>query len=215
MAVTAKICGINDAAAMRSAVAGGAGFVGLVFYPPSPRSLTPEAAAELAALVPDGITKVGLFVDPDDALLTQVLDHVPLDLLQLHGSETPERCADIRKRFGRPVMKAIKVATADDVSAANDYCDTVDWLMFDAKAPASMTDALPGGNALPFDWTLLAGRSWPVPWMLAGGLDPDNIATAVMESGAIVVDVSSGVESKPGKKDPAEIERFLNATARL
>ncbi len=215
MTVAAKICGINDAAAMRTAVANGAGFVGLVFYPQSPRSITPGTAAKLAALVPEGVTKVGLFVDPDNALLTRVLDEVPLDLLQLHGNETPDRCADIGKRFGRPVMKVIKVASFDDVATAKDYSDVVDWLMFDAKAPASMTDALPGGNAVPFDWTLLAGWSWPVPWMLAGGLNADNVATAISRSGTGVVDVSSGVESAPGKKDPAEIERFLEAVADL
>ncbi|MCZ6591189.1 MAG: phosphoribosylanthranilate isomerase [Alphaproteobacteria bacterium] len=215
MTVTAKICGINSAVAMQTAVANGAGFVGLVFYPQSPRSITPGTAATLAALVPDGVTKVGLFVDPDNALLTRVLDEVPLDLLQLHGNETVDRCANIRNRFGRPVMKVIKVAALDDVGAASDYCDAVDWLMFDAKAPSSMPDALPGGNALPFDWTLLAGWSWPVPWMLAGGLDADNVATAVTKSGALVVDVSSGVESVPGKKDPTEIERFLEAVADL
>jgi phosphoribosylanthranilate isomerase len=215
MTVTAKICGINSAVAMQTAVANGAGFVGLVFYPQSPRSITPGTAATLAALVPDGVTKVGLFVDPDNAHLTRVLDEVPLDLLQLHGNETVDRCANIRTRFARPVMKVIKVATLDDVGAASDYCDAVDWLMFDAKAPSSMPDALPGGNALPFDWTLLAGWSWPVPWMLAGGLDADNVATAVTKSGALVVDVSSGVESAPGKKDPTEIERFLEAVADL
>ncbi|MCZ6845538.1 MAG: phosphoribosylanthranilate isomerase, partial [Alphaproteobacteria bacterium] len=144
MTVAAKICGINDAAAMRTAVDNGAGFVGLVFYPQSPRSITPGTAATLADLVPNGVTKVGLFVDPDNALLTRVLDEVPLDLLQLHGDETADRCTDIRTRFGRPVMKVIKVATLDDVGAASDYCDAVDWLMFDAKAPSSMPDALPG-----------------------------------------------------------------------
>jgi phosphoribosylanthranilate isomerase len=215
MTVMAKICGINDAVAMQTAVAHGAQFVGLVFYPQSPRAITPGTAAQLAALVPEGVTKVGLFVNPDDAQIARVLDEVPLDLLQLHGDETPERCAEIRRHFARPVMKVIKVETLDDVEAANDYTDDVDWLMFDAKAPDSMTDALPGGNALPFDWTLLAGWSWPVPWMLAGGLDADNAATAVSRSGAQVVDVSSGVESAPGKKDPAEIERFLEAVADL
>ena len=215
MTVAAKICGINDAAAMQTAVAHGAGFVGLVFYPQSPRSITPGTAAKLAALVPDGVTKVGLFVDPDNALLTRMLDEVPLDLLQLHGDETPDRCAEIQQRFGRPAMKVIKVATLDDVGSAKDYCDVVDWLMFDAKAPVLMTDALPGGNAITFDWTLLAGWSWPLPWMLAGGLNADNVATAANRSGAPVVDVSSGVESAPGKKDPAEIERFLEAVANL
>ncbi len=215
MTVMAKICGINDAVAMQTAVAHGARFVGLVFYPQSPRAITPGTAAQLAALVPEGVTKVGLFVNPDDAQIARVLDEVPLDLLQLHGDETPERCAEIRRHFARPVMKVIKVETLNDVEAANDYTDDVDWLMFDAKAPDSMTDALPGGNALPFDWTLLAGWSWPVPWMLAGGLDADNVASAVSRSGAQVVDVSSGVESAPGRKDPAEIERFLEVVADL
>ena len=148
-------------------------------------------------------------------MVTPIRDPDPASLIQLHGSEAPRRVAEIRARFGRPVMKAIKVATLDDVGVANDYCDVVDWLMFDAKAPETMTDALPGGNALPFDWTLLAGWSWPVPWMLAGGLDADNVASAVSRSGTLVVDVSSGVESAPGKKDPAEIERFLEAVASL
>lgn len=215
MTVAAKICGINDAAAMRAAVDNGAAYVGLVFYPQSPRSITPGTAAQLAALVPDDVTKVGLFVDPDNVLLARVLKDVPLDLLQLHGDETPKRCAEIKARFGLPVMKVIKVATLDDVQSANDYCDVADWLMFDAKAPDSMTDALPGGNALQFEWTLLAGWSWPLPWMLAGGLTADNVATATERSGALVVDVSSGVESAPGKKDPAEIERFLEAVASL
>jgi len=215
MTVAAKICGINDPVAMQTAVDHGAAFVGLVFYPQSPRSITPGTAAKLAALVPDGVTKVGLFVDADNAQIARVFDEVKLDMLQLHGTETADRCADIGKRFGLPVMKVVKVANLDDVNSGNDYCDRVDYLMFDAKPPESMTGALPGGNAVPFDWTLLAGWSWPVPWMLAGGLDADNVATAVSRSGAEIVDVSSGVESAPGKKDPAEIRRFLEAVAEL
>ena len=215
MAVTAKICGIKDAAAMQAAVDNGAGFVGFVFYPQSPRSVSPGTAAKLAAMAPEGVTKVGLFVDPDNVLINQVLGAVSLDLLQLHGDETPSRCEDIRERFELPVMKAIKVATLEDVDIANNYSHTVDWLMFDAKAPDSRPDALPGGNALAFDWTLLAGWAWPVPWMLAGGLNADNVAAAVSRSGAAFVDVSSGVESAPGKKDPAEIVRFLEAVAEL
>lgn len=208
--VAAKICGINDETAMRTAIAAGARFVGLVFYPPSPRAVEPEDAAELAALVPSGVTKVGLFVDPDDALLERVLAYVPLDMIQLHGSETPERCREIRARWNLPVMKAIKVSTSGDIDDAEAYDGAVDWLMFDAKAPKDMKGALPGGNALAFDWTLLAGRDFPVPWMLAGGLDPDNLAEAVRLSGAKVVDVSSGVESAPGRKDPQRIEAFLS-----
>jgi phosphoribosylanthranilate isomerase len=215
MAVLAKICGINDAGAMRSAIAGGARFVGLVFYPPSPRALDPATAAGLAELVPDGIVKVGLFVDPDDALLDEVLAVVPLDMLQLHGNESPARCRDIRESTGLPVMKAIKVADADDIAAARAYEGAVDWLMFDAKAPKEMADALPGGNALAFDWDLLSGADWPVPWMLAGGLEPGNVGAAVRASGAAVVDVSSGVESAPGRKDPARIARFLEEVGKL
>lgn len=215
MTVTAKICGINDAASMQAAVDNGAEFVGYVFYPQSPRSVSPGTAAQLAAMAPEGVTKVGLFVDPDNLLISQVLNEVSLDILQLHGDETPSRCEEIRERFKLPVMKAIKVANLDDVDFANNYSRVVDWLMFDAKAPQSRPGALPGGNALAFDWTLLAGWVWPVPWMLAGGLNADNVATAVARSGAQFVDVSSGVESAPGKKDPAEIARFLEAVAEL
>jgi phosphoribosylanthranilate isomerase len=212
MTVQAKICGINDETAMQAAVAAGADFVGLVFYPPSPRGVDPEQAARLAKLVPDGVIKVGLFVDPDDALIDGVLTSVALDMLQLHGSETPARCAALRARTGLPVMKAIKVASTSDIDAAQDYLGSVDWLMFDAKAPDDMANALPGGNALSFDWTLLAGREWPVPWMLAGGINPGNVAHAITASGARVVDVSSGVESEPGRKDPDRIRAFLAAT---
>ena len=215
MNITAKICGINDAAAMQTAVDAGARFVGLVFYPPSPRALEPDAAAALADLVPAGVTKVWLFVDPDDTLLDRVRDKVSLDMVQLHGAESPERCRSVRARTDLPVMKAIKVASADDLAAADDYDGAVDWLMFDAKAPADMANALPGGNALAFDWTLLAGRDWPVPWMLAGGINAGNVAEAVEASGATVVDVSSGVEVAPGRKDPARIRAFLAEIARL
>ncbi len=215
MNITAKICGINDAVAMQTAIDAGARFVGLVFYPPSPRALEPDAAAALADPVPAGVTKVGLFVDPDDTLLDHVRDKVSLDMVQLHGAESPERCRSVRSRTGLPVMKAIKVASADDLAAADDYDGAVDWLMFDAKAPADMANALPGGNALAFDWTLLAGRDWPVPWMLAGGINAGNVAEAVAASGATVVDVSSGVEVAPGRKDPARIRAFLAEIARL
>lgn len=215
MTVQAKICGINDETAMRTAVADGAAFVGLVFYPPSPRALDPDQAATLAALVPDHVTLVGLFVDPDDGLIDDVRAKVSLDLIQLHGSESPERCQALRTRTGLPVMKAIKVDDAKDVEAAHAYDGSVDWLMFDAKAPKDMKNALPGGNALAFDWTLLAGQEWNVPWMLAGGINPDNVVAAVEASGAVVVDVSSGVESAPGRKDPLRITAFLDALKNL
>ncbi len=213
MPVEAKICGINSPEALAAALGGGARFVGLVFYPPSPRAVTPEAAAGLAQGVPAGVTKVGLFVDPDDDLLSGTLGRVALDLVQLHGAEAPRRVAEIRARFGLPVMKVVKVAKAADLDPAEAYLDVADRLLFDAKAPATMTDALPGGNALAFDWRLLSGRTWSKPWMLSGGLDPDNLAEAVRISGARAVDVSSGVEERPGVKSAERIAAFL-ATAR-
>ena len=218
MNVSAKICGINSEAAMDAAIEGdaaGAAYVGLVFYPPSPRYLSVEAAAALAARVPDGVIKVGLFVDVDDATFDSVLAAVALDMLQLHGGESPARVREIGERCGLPVMKAVLLAGADDLALARDYEDAADMLLFDAKPPATMTEALPGGNALVFDWELLAGESWPIPWMLSGGLDPENVAEAVRIAGASAVDVSSGVESAPGQKDPARIRAFLEAVAAL
>ena len=166
--------------------------------PPRGPTTCTRPSAELAGLVPEGVTKVGLFVDPDNTRLDTVLALVPLDMVQLHGEESPARCRDVRERTGLPVMKAIKVATENDLDVAHAYTGAVDWLMFDAKAPASMINALPGGNALTFDWTLLAGQNWPVPWMLAGGINADNVTDAVRASGTTIIDVSSGVEAVPG-----------------
>jgi phosphoribosylanthranilate isomerase len=215
MTLQAKICGINSRRALDAAIAGGAAFVGFVFYPRSPRVLTPAAAAELAAAVPPGIRKVALVVDEPDARLSEILAALSIDMLQLHGKETPARVGDIKKRFGLPVMKAISIGAAADLAIAKDYLDVADWLLFDAKPPPQMTDALPGGNALSFDWQLLAGGTWPLPWMLSGGLNEGNLAEAVRISGAGVVDVSSGVEDKPGLKSPAKIAAFLELAARL
>lgn len=215
MSVAAKICGINSAAAMAAAVDGGAAFVGLVFYPPSPRHVSPDEAADLAAAVPPAVTKVGLFVDADDETLAGTLERVPLDLLQLHGSEGPERVAEIKARFGLPVMKAVQVSGESDLAVADGYLEGADRLLFDAKPPADMAGVLPGGNALSFDWRLLAGRDWALPWMLSGGLDAGNVAEAVATSGAAAVDVSSGVEDRRGRKDPILIAEFLAAVGRL
>jgi phosphoribosylanthranilate isomerase len=210
----AKICGVNSAVAAVAAAAGGAAYIGLVFYPPSPRAVTAERAAELARLVPERIGRVGLFVDPDDATLRSVLSAVPLTLLQLHGRDGPERIRAVKERFGLPVMKAIGVAEPSDLDAAATYQDVADWLLFDAKPPP-LPGALPGGNARAFDWRLLAGRSWPIPWMLSGGLTAANLAEAVRITGASAVDVSSGVEDQPGVKNPDRIRAFLEAAARL
>ena len=177
--------------------------------------MTPPQAAALAAVAGTRAVRTGLFVDPEDALIDEVLSAVPLDLLQLHGKETPERVRALRARTGRPVMKAIRVATAADVDGAKAYLDAADWLMFDALPPKDMKNALPGGNALAFEWTLLSGRRWPLPWMLAGGINLDNVAEAVRLSGARIVDTSSGVEDAPGRKNPDKIRAFLSAVATL
>ncbi|NKB55772.1 MAG: phosphoribosylanthranilate isomerase [Alphaproteobacteria bacterium] len=215
MAVAAKICGVNDPAAMCAAVDAGARHVGLVFYPPSPRYVTQSEAAALAALVPEGITRVGLFVDPTDAEIDAALAATSLDLLQLHGSEDPARVAALKARTGIAVMKAISVADETDIGRADAYLDVADWLMFDAKPPKDMAGALPGGNALSFEWRLLGGLSSALPWMLAGGLTAENVAQAVSLSGASVVDTSSGVEDAPGRKNPDKIRAFLNAVNAL
>ncbi len=215
MPIEAKICGITTAEAMDAATGGGARLVGLVFYPPSPRCLGLAEAATLAARVPAGIARVGVFVDPGDELLNATLERVPLELIQLHGAETPRRVAEIRSRFERPVMKAIKIAAAEDPAAAEPYLGVADRLLFDAKPPRHMTEALPGGNALSFDWRLLAGRVWSRPWMLSGGLDADHLAEAVEISGARAVDVSSGVEDRPGVKNPDKIARLLETARSL
>lgn len=215
MAIETKICGLNAPAAVEAAVKGGADLIGLNFYPPSPRAVTPEEAAQLAGRLPPGVSRVGVFVDPDDDQLAATLAKVPLDVLQLHGHETPRRVAEIRARFARSVMKVIQVAKKEDLETADAYLGLVDRLMFDAKPPKSAKAALPGGNAVAFDWQLLAGRRWPRPWLLAGGLTAENLAEAVRTSSAPGVDVSSGVEDAPGRKSPAKIAAFLAAVRAL
>ena len=208
MAVAAKICGLSSEAAVKAAVAGGAAYVGFVFYPPSPRAITAERAAALCVAVPSGVQRVGLFVDADDTTIGAVLGTAPIDILQFHGCESPDRIADAKVRFHRPVMKAVPIAGEEDVLAATRYERDADLLLFDAKPPRR-GDALPGGNGLPFDWRLIAGRRWRKPWMLSGGLTPETLSDAVRISGATAVDVSSGVERRPGDKDPEKIRRFL------
>jgi phosphoribosylanthranilate isomerase len=212
MSVGVKICGLSTIETVEAAVEGGAAYVGFVFYPKSPRAVTAARAADLARLVPPRVRRCGLFVDADDATIERVLDAVPLDILQLHGREPPERCAALKERFRRPVMKAVGVATAEDLQRAGSWVGAVDWLLFDATPPRT-PDALPGGNGLAFDWSLLMGRHWPVPWMLSGGLNAGNLRDALRATHAPAVDVSSGVETSPGIKDPALIREFL-ATAK-
>ncbi|MBR9971752.1 phosphoribosylanthranilate isomerase [Magnetospirillum sp. J10] len=208
MSVDVKICGLTDEEAMDAAIEAGADYLGLVFFAKSPRFVTPERAAELTQFI-EGIGLVGLFVDAQDAFLDEVLGHVRLDLLQFHGSETPERLDAIRREFAVPVMKVIAVESAADLAQAEPFFDVADHLLFDAKPPQGAV--LPGGNAASFDWTILAGYKAPLPWMLAGGLTPANVAEAIRISGAPAVDVSSGVESAPGIKDAAKIAAFIKA----
>jgi phosphoribosylanthranilate isomerase len=215
MRVAAKICGLKTPETVAAAVAGGASLVGFNFYGRSPRCTDPATAKQLAASVPPAVRKVGLLVDDSDARIAEILGTCDLDLLQLHGHETPERAAEIRARFGKPVIKVIPVSEAADLDRAAAYEDIADYLMFDAKPPKSMANALPGGNALSFDWTLLSGRRFQRPWLLAGGLTPDNLVEAVRISGAPMVDVSSGVEDRPGEKNVSKIKAFLDASKRV
>jgi phosphoribosylanthranilate isomerase len=208
MSVRAKICGLSSEVGVAAAIEGGAAYVGFVFYPPSPRAVSPERAAELCAAVPSGVQRVGLFVDADDAAIAAVLDRAPIDLLQFHGKESPERVAEAKARFARPVMKVVAIAGPQDVLAASRYEDQADMLLFDAKPPRR-ADALPGGNGLVFDWRVIADRRWRLPWMLSGGLTAALLPEAVRIAGATAVDVSSGVERRPGDKDPDKIREFL------
>ncbi len=204
-----KICGLSTADTLSAAVESGAAYVGFVFFPPSPRSLELSVARALALDVPPGVAKVALTVDADDAFIDSLTEAVPLDMLQLHGSETPQRAREIRDRARLPVMKAIGISDADDVARIDLYEKAVDQILVDARPPKD--GKLPGGNGLLFDWTLIADRRWTVPWMLAGGLTHENVAEAVALTGARQVDVSSGVESEPGVKDTDLVRRFLDA----
>ncbi|RCW88908.1 phosphoribosylanthranilate isomerase [Paracoccus lutimaris] len=214
MSTTVKICGLTSPEGVAAAVSAGARYLGFVFFARSPRHVTPEQAAALAAEVPLGIAKVGLFVNPDDALLQTVLAQVPLDMIQLHGSESPARVTEVRALTGLPVIKAVGVAEPRDLDALWDYGLVADMLLIDAKPPKDAE--LPGGNGLAFDWRLLAGRQILKPWLLAGGLTPENVTQALRLTRAPGVDVSSGVESAPGVKDPERIRDFIaRATAPL
>lgn len=210
--IRVKMCGLTTPEQAQWACEAGASYVGLVFFPPSPRNVSLAAATEIAASVPDDVTKVALAVDPDDALLDD-LAGLAIDLVQLHGREPPMRVAQVRQRLALPVMKAVGIRDAADLAALDAYDQVVDQLLVDAKPPKDAT--LPGGNGLSFDWQLLSGRDWPLPWMLAGGLTPENVAEAIQRTGAQQVDVSSGIESAPGQKDPARIRAFMDAIGEI
>ena len=207
--VHVKFCGLRSAADIVAAVAADARYVGFVFFTKSPRNISFDEAAALALEVPGGICKVALTVDADDAFLDALLATVPIDMLQLHGHETPERVREVKARYRLPVMKAVGVADVDDLPQLEVYMQVADQILVDAKPPKGAD--LPGGNGLAFDWRLIAGRRWPKPWMLAGGLTSENVAEAVLMTGTRQVDVSSGVESEPGVKDAKLIAGFGQA----
>ena len=205
--IRVKVCGITDPAAMPMLARAGVAYAGLNFFPPSPRCLGVDQARAVALAAPPGLARVGLFVDADDALIDTVLASVPLDMLQLHGAEDPAHVTALRARHGLPVIKAVGIADAADLPALDRFARVADMLLVDARPPPGA--ALPGGNGLAFDWRLIAGRRWPVPWLLAGGLNADNVTQAVALTGARQVDVASGVESAPGVKDAGRVASFV------
>ncbi|WP_103332864.1 phosphoribosylanthranilate isomerase [Pseudotabrizicola formosa] len=208
--IRVKICGLRTVEDVAAVAAAGAAYAGFVFFPKSPRHLTIAQARVLALAAPVGLAKVALVVDADDATLDEITEAMPLDMLQLHGHESPERVAEIRARYGLPVMKAVGVADEGDLAAVLEYSLAADQILVDAKPPKNAD--LPGGNGLSFDWRLVAQRRWLRPWMLAGGLTPGNVAQAIRLTNARQVDVSSGVESAPGIKDAGKIAGFVAAT---
>lgn len=210
--ITAKICGLSSQEALEAAIAGGASHVGFVFFPPSPRSVSFEQVAALAAYVPSHVKRVGVFVDPSNALIDQAIENGKLDVIQLHMT-SPARAAAVREHIARELWAAIPVKTRTDLDIASAYMGAAHRLLYDAKTPEDA--ALPGGMGLRFDWNLLSGFRHPLPWALSGGLDANNVAEAVRVTNASMVDVSSGVETAPGIKNVDKIAAFLKAVGDL
>ncbi|UWR61179.1 phosphoribosylanthranilate isomerase [Phaeobacter inhibens] len=210
MDIRVKICGLKTPQDIVAAADAGAAYIGFNFFAKSPRAVTVEEATALAVEAPVGLCKVALVVNPDDAMLDEITTAAPLDMIQLHGQETPERVAEVKARYGLPVMKVLGVSTLEDIQRIEAYEAVADQILVDAKAPKGAV--LPGGNGVTFDWGLLARKKyWRTPWMLAGGLTPENVAEAIRVTGARQVDVASGAESAPGVKDPARIRAFCEA----
>lgn len=204
-----KICGLTTPETVAAAVDAGATYLGFNFFAKSPRSVDIETARNLAVEVPPGVMKVALVVNADDPMIEAINARVPLDMIQLHGTETPERVREVKALAGLPVMKAVGIADEEDLAKIDDYTSVADQLLIDAKPPRNAK--LPGGNGLSFDWRLISNRRWASPWMLAGGLTPENVGEAVALTGARQVDVASGVESAPGVKDVDKIKAFCAA----
>jgi phosphoribosylanthranilate isomerase len=211
MTTKVKICGVKTRPALEAALGAGADFVGFVFYPPSPRNVTPAIARDLVQAAHSRARTVAMLVDPDNAQLDSIITEVGPDLIQLHGHESAERVSEIAIRSSRPIIKAVAVQTIDEVEAALAYKNVAEFILFDAKAPASLRGALPGGNGLAFDWHLLDGMSGKLDFMLSGGLTPANVCEAIRLTRPSAVDVSSGVETAPGEKSPELIRQFLAA----
>lgn len=208
--IPVKICGLTHSDDLAAAIDAGARYIGFNFFAKSPRYVNLDTAAQLASEVPVGVAKVALVVDVDNDFLDSLTSRVAIDMIQLHGKETPERVTEVKARYGLPVIKAIGIAGPEDVAKIDIYARVADQLLIDAKAPKDGT--LPGGNGITFDWRLLADKKyWTVPWMLAGGLTVDNVAEAIRLTGAKQVDLASAVESSPGRKDPAKMRAFIAA----
>ncbi len=213
MSISVKICGIKTYDAVNAAVKGGAAYLGFNFFQKSPRFVTPEAAAQLAPLVPPSIQKVALFVDPSDAELEDTLAVFNADIIQLHGMESPTRVAEIKRIYSKPIIKAIAVSHVDDIEETVAYENIVNWFLFDARAPKG--SEIPGGNAEVFDWNIMKDYASALPWFLAGGINASNVKQATTQSGARMIDVASGVEITRGQKDPALILELLEKAKAL
>ncbi|MEM0976020.1 MAG: phosphoribosylanthranilate isomerase [Pseudomonadota bacterium] len=209
MRTRVKICGVTTIETIKAAAAAGVAFIGFNHFPKSPRFVDIPTMSDLAAQTPDGICKVVLLVDPTNAQLGEITAKVPIDMIQLHGGETPARVEEVKALTGLPVMKVIGISGSDDLAKIDAFAKVADQILVDAKAPKGSD--LPGGNGISFDWDLLAGRRWVVPWMLAGGLTPENVSEAVKRTSAAQVDVASGVESAPGVKDAGLMAAFVKA----
>ncbi|MBX7531339.1 phosphoribosylanthranilate isomerase [Qipengyuania sp. 1XM1-15A] len=209
MASRIKICGISTPETLDAVLAARAEYVGFNFFPPSPRHVSFDQVAALASRASDRISKVGVFVDADDALIGAAVEAGRLDVIQLHGEETPKRASELGARFGKPVWKVIPVSSAADIARGGDYRGAAEFILYDAKTPKDA--ALPGGMGLRFDWSLLKQERSGLPWGLAGGLSASNVADAIAQTGAPMVDTSSGVETAPGAKDADAIAAFCSA----
>tara|TARA_Y200000002_G_scaffold104007_1_gene84730 strand:- start:261 stop:917 length:657 start_codon:yes stop_codon:yes gene_type:complete len=206
-----KICGLNNKETVEVAVKAGASHLGFIFYPPSPRSLTPKEAGYITSTTPNHIKRVAVIVDARDDLINDIIQSLSPHILQLHGSETTSRIQEIKEKFKLPIMKAIKVANFDDIKSSQQYNDSSDFLLFDAKPPLTSINSLPGGNGISFDWALLRSVKIGKPWFLSGGIHIGNVQEAIKTTGNGSIDISSGVEDQPGVKSSQKIEMFMKS----